>query len=97
MVWPIHQRAPASHRIQHRCRSVGARTNSYSYFATSSAFAGLLQSRVNGRGVSCTYGYDEWLRPTTNLHNGSLAEQNLTTILRFDVGGRMLSGRNAST
>ncbi len=65
----------------------GARTNTYTYFNSASPFAGLPQTRSDGRGMTCAYGYDEWLRQTTNSHSGPLPEQNLTTILSFDVRG----------
>ena len=51
---------------------LNARTNTYAYFAAGSPFAGLLQTRTDGRGVACAYGYDEWLRVATNVHTGSL-------------------------
>jgi hypothetical protein len=33
------------------------RTKTYSYFASGNAFAGLLQTKTDGRGTSCTYTY----------------------------------------
>lgn len=69
----------------------GARTNNYVYFGTNSAFAGLLQTRTDGRGVVCTHAYDDWLRSTTlaytNPASGSPAEQKLTTTYSYDVRG----------
>jgi RHS repeat-associated protein len=67
--------------------SMGARTNSYAYYASNSAFAGLLQTRTDNRGVVCTFAYDDWLRPATNTHDGPLAEHDLTTTWTYDVRG----------
>lgn len=64
---------------------LNARTNTYAYFAAGSPFAGLLQTRTDGRGVVCTYGYDEWLRVATNVHTGSLPEHNLTNLFTYDA------------
>jgi YD repeat-containing protein len=64
-----------------------ARSNNYSYFASSSAFAGLLQTKSDGRGVSCVYSYDSWLRATNFAYSGSLAEQDLTTTLQYEPRG----------
>jgi YD repeat-containing protein len=71
--------------------SVATRTNTYTYYASGNAFAGLLQTRTDGRGVSCTYSYDDWLRPATNTHSGALAEQNLTTIWQYEARGFVTS------
>jgi RHS repeat-associated protein len=64
-----------------------ARSNNYSYFASGSPFAGLLQTRSDGRGVSCAYFYDSWLRATNFAYTGALAEQNLTTTLQYEPRG----------
>jgi YD repeat-containing protein len=62
------------------------RTNTYSYYL-SGPFAGLLQTRTDGRGVSCVYTYDDWLRPATNAFAGGAPEQNLTTTWGYDARG----------
>jgi len=64
----------------------GSRSNAYTYFS-SGRWLGLPQSSTEGRGVSCAYGYDDWLRLATNTHTGSLPEHNLSTLLRYDVRG----------
>ena len=38
------------------------RTNTYTYYASGSPFAGLLDTKTNGRGLVSTYSYDDWLR-----------------------------------
>jgi len=72
-------------------QNVGAgsstRTTTYSYFAIGNPFAGLLLTKTDGRDVTCTYGYDNWLHITTNVYTGSLPEQNLTTILQYEPRG----------
>ena len=67
--------------------SAGTRTNTYVYFAGGSPFAGLLKTKTDGRGVTCTNAYDDWLRVTTNAYAGSLPEQNLTTIWQYEPRG----------
>jgi RHS repeat-associated protein len=64
-----------------------ARSNNYSYFASGSPFAGLLQTRSDGRSVSCAYAYDSWLRATNFAYTGASAEQNLTTTLQYEPRG----------
>jgi len=63
------------------------RSNSYSYFALGSPFAGLLQTKVDGRNTAFTYAYDDWLRTTSQTAAGSLPEQNLITAWQFDPRG----------
>ena len=63
------------------------RTNRYAYFASGGPFAGMLQTKTDGRGVTCTNVYDDRLRVTTNIYAGSLPEQNLTTIWRYEPRG----------
>lgn len=63
------------------------RTNTYSYYSSGNIFAGLLQTKTDGRGVSCTYIYDDWLRPTNMAYSGSLPEQNLTTVWQYEPRG----------
>ncbi len=67
--------------------NLASRTNTYSYYASSSPYAGLLQTRVDGRLVTCTRTYDDWLRPATNTYTGASNYHNLTTIERYDVRG----------
>jgi RHS repeat-associated protein len=67
--------------------SGGTRTNSYAYFTGGSPFAGLLQTKTDGRGVTCAYSYDDWLRATSMAYTGSLPEQNLTTTLQYEPRG----------
>lgn len=62
------------------------RTNIYAYY-TSGPFAGLLQSSTDGRGVACTYSYDDWLRVSTNVFTGSSNEYNLTTTWQYEARG----------
>ncbi len=64
-----------------------ARSNNYSWFASGSPFAGLLQTRTDGRGVSCVYSYDSWLRATNFAYSGPLPEQDLTTTLQYEPRG----------
>jgi RHS repeat-associated protein len=64
-----------------------ARTITYNYFSSGSPFAGLLQSKTDGRGVVCTYSYDDWLRPANAAYAGSLPEQNLTTAWQYEPRG----------
>ncbi len=65
----------------------GTRTNTYTYYAANSPFAGLLQTHTDGRGVVRTATYDAYLRPLTNNYTGSLAEHNFKTVFQYDVRG----------
>jgi RHS repeat-associated protein len=67
--------------------SAGTRTNSYSYYAASTPFAGLQATHTDGRGVECTMGYDDFLRPTTNNYSGPLSEHDQTTLRQYDARG----------
>jgi len=60
--------------------STVTRSNSYTYYSTT----GLLQTKTDGRGVTCTHYFDAFLRPTSNVYSGSLPEQNMTTAFNFD-------------
>ncbi len=60
------------------------RTTTYSYYPGGNAFAGLLQTKTDGRGTSCAYTYDDRLRQSTMTYSGSLPEQNLTTTWQYD-------------
>ena len=66
---------------------IATRTNTYSYFSSGNVFAGLLQTKTDGRGVSCTYSYDDWLRQASMTYSGSLPEQNLTTTWQYEPRG----------
>ena len=57
--------------------SVITRSNSYAYYTTT----GLLQTKTDGRGVTCTHYFDAFLRPASNVYSGSLPEQNMTTVV----------------
>jgi RHS repeat-associated protein len=67
--------------------SSGTRTNTYAYFSSGNPFAGLLQTKTDGRGVTCTNVYNDRLWITTNAYAGSLPQQNLTTIWQYDPRG----------
>ena len=69
----------------------GTRTNTYSYFSGGNSFAGLLQTKTDGRGVSCAFSYDDWLRPTNLTYSGSLPEQNVTTVWQYEPRGYVTS------
>ena len=66
---------------------IATRTNTYSYYSSGNIFAGLLQTKTDGRSVSCTYSYDDWLRPASMTYSGSLPEQNLTTTWQYEPRG----------
>lgn len=66
---------------------VATRTNSYTYFSAGSPFAGLPQTRTDGRGVTSTFSYDDWLRPATNVQSGPLDEHDVTTVWQYEVRG----------
>lgn len=67
--------------------NLASRTNTYSYYASNSIYAGLLQTLVDGRLVTRTDTYDDWLRATTNTYTGASNYHNLTTITRYDARG----------
>jgi RHS repeat-associated protein len=71
--------------------SSGTRTNTYTYFTSSSPYVGLPQATTDGRGVTCMYSYDDWLRPTNLVFNGSLQEQDATTSLQYEPRGYLTS------
>jgi RHS repeat-associated protein len=71
--------------------TVGTRTNTYSYFAPGNPDAGLLQTNTDGRGVSCVYSYDDWLRTTNMIYSGSRPEQNMTTAWQYEPRGYITS------
>ncbi len=63
------------------------RTNTYAYYPAGHRWAGLLQTRADGRGVTCVHYYDDWLRQATNAYTGPLPEHNLTTTWQYDLRG----------
>ena len=65
----------------------GTRTNAYAYFAGGSPFAGLLQTRIDGRLTTNAYSYDDRFRVTSQAATGLLPEQNLTTAWQYDPRG----------
>jgi len=64
----------------------GTHTNTYAYF-TSGPFTGLLQTRTDGRGVTCTHSYDDWLRLSASAYVGPLNDDDLTTTFTYDPRG----------
>jgi hypothetical protein len=63
------------------------RTTTYTYYSAGTPFAGLPQTITDGRGVGCTYSYDDWLRPTNVAFSGSLPEQSVKTALWYEPRG----------
>jgi RHS repeat-associated protein len=63
------------------------RTTTYTYYSSGNVFAGLLNIKTDGRGTSCTYTYDDWLRQATMTYGGSLPEQQLTTTWQYEPRG----------
>jgi RHS repeat-associated protein len=67
------------------------RTTTYSYYSSGNPFAGLLDTKTDGRGTICTYTYDDWLRQATMTYSGSLPEQQLTTTWQYEPRGYITS------
>jgi RHS repeat-associated protein len=63
------------------------RSNHFTYYAANHVFAGLPQTHTDGRGVTRTPVYDDYLRPLTNSYAGALPEHNLKTVWRYDLRG----------
>jgi YD repeat-containing protein len=63
----------------------GARTNTYTYYASS--WPGLLQTITDGRGVTRTNLYDDFLRLTNTTATGSQAEQQMTVSWQYELRG----------
>lgn len=63
-----------------------ARQNTFTYY-TSGNWIGLLSTVTDARNVVCAHSYDNWLRPSTKVYSGSLAEQQMTNTFAFDVRG----------
>jgi YD repeat-containing protein len=73
-------------------KSVGTNGNTtrlatYGYYPSTHAYAGLLQTNRDGRGVVCTYIYDAFLRTATNSHRGPSPEHNIDTRWDYDTRG----------
>ena len=62
-----------------------SRSNSYAYYG-SGPFTGLLLSSTDGRGVTCLYSYDDYLRPITNTYSGTVGEDMISSF-EYDVRG----------
>jgi RHS repeat-associated protein len=80
----------AGQMLAERCvgtDGTGTRSNTYAYFTGGNPNAGLLQTRTDGRGVVCTYTYDDWRRATNMAYAGSLLEQNMATTYLYDPRG----------
>ena len=68
--------------------SLTTRTNSYTYFGAGSSFAGLLKTRVDGRGtLTSNISYDAFLRRTDMNTFGSAPEQNFYRHFQYDAVG----------
>jgi RHS repeat-associated protein len=63
------------------------RSNNYAYFASGSPFAGLLQSKIDGRNTTNIFAYDDWLRVTNVTSTGILPEQKITTGWQYEPRG----------
>jgi len=66
--------------------NVGTRTNTYTYFASGTPFAGLLNTMTDGRGLVSTYGYDDRLRQTSISRTDSNYGQ-VNTAWSYDARG----------
>ena len=67
------------------------RSTTYGYFSSGNPFAGLLQTKTDGRGTAGTLAYDDWLRLTNQTFTGSLPEQNLSESLNYEPRGFITS------
>jgi RHS repeat-associated protein len=63
------------------------RSTTYGYYSSGNPFAGLLQTKTDGRGTASAFAYDDWLSLTNQTCTGSLAEQNVTTSWKFEPRG----------
>lgn len=57
------------------------RSNAYTYYST----LGLLQTKTDGRGVTCTHYYDALLRAASNVYSGPLPEHDMTVSWTYDA------------
>ncbi len=67
--------------------NAGTRTNTYNYYSPGNVWAGQLHTSTDGRGITCGYSYDAWLRAATNVFSGPSSEHNLTRVLAFNARG----------
>ena len=81
-VWCASYNSALQEQFDYDAASGGGvtRSNSYTYSSTT----GLVQSKTDGRGVTCTHYFDAFLRPSSNVYSGSLPEQNMTTVFSYD-------------
>ncbi|HEV2319936.1 MAG TPA: DUF6531 domain-containing protein [Verrucomicrobiae bacterium] len=70
--------------------SSATRITTYSYYPSETPLAGLLDSKTDGRGTTCSYLYDDWLRVTNMACSGALPEQNLTTTWKYEPRGYLI-------
>jgi RHS repeat-associated protein len=69
--------------------NAGTLTNTYTYYGAGSPFAGLLHTRTEGRGITSTLDYDDYLRVATNTHPyGGVYLPQITT-WKYDVRGNL--------
>jgi RHS repeat-associated protein len=65
-----------------------ARTNIYAYYPSGNPFAGLLQTNIDARGITCTHYYDDWLAAVTNVyHDNNAPNWDLVDAWQYDVRG----------
>ena len=62
------------------------RANSYTYYPSASAFAGLLDTKTDGRGLVSTWSYDDRLR-TTSIARTDQIYNHVDTLWNFDARG----------
>ncbi|MBP7826889.1 MAG: hypothetical protein KA236_10105 [Verrucomicrobia bacterium] len=63
------------------------RSTVYSYYPAGNAWAGLLKTVTDGRNVTRTNSYDQFLRVATVTTTGPQAEQQMTLAWNYDVRG----------
>lgn len=64
----------------------GTRTNTYVYYPVGNPFAGLLHTNIDGRAITCTHYYDDWLRPVTNLYLDTFSRDHISS-WQYDARG----------
>jgi RHS repeat-associated protein len=65
---------------------VTTRSNSYTYYPGGNAFAGLLDTMTDGRGMVSTYSYDDWLR-YASIKRTDLDYTHVDTFWTYDPRG----------
>jgi RHS repeat-associated protein len=65
---------------------VGTRTNTYTYYSSGSASAGLLQTKTDNRGLVSTYSYDDWLRQSS-ISRTTFNYNHVDTFWSYDPRG----------